>query len=100
MINKQSSVNTFLLLDMHFSSLVNVSEDYGDPLGQPAIAWVVANSSYHCTNNGLSGVFDFIYNLAMLQFHIEEQKPPAGLAEQLTAIRDQGYNYILFNQGC
>lgn len=96
----QSTANTFLLLDMHFTSLINVEEDYSDPMEQPAIAWVVSNSSFTCNGNGESGVFDFIYNLAMLDSHITENTPPAGLAEQLIEIRDGGYNYILFNQGC
>ena len=95
-----SPINTFVLLDMHYSALAGVDEDYDNPMEQPSIAWVVSNSSYHCKDNGQSGIFDFIFNLNMLDSSIENSAPSTELVQQLTAIRDKGYSYILFNQGC
>lgn len=95
-----SKANTFLLLDMEFSSLDSVDEDYDNPMDEPAIAWIVSHGSYPHKDNNESGVFDFIFNLAMLESFIEDSRPPAGLEAQLMEIKEQGYHYILFNQGC
>lgn len=92
--------NTFLLLDMEYSELAGVSNEYDNPSDEPAISWVVQHSSYPCRDNGESGVYDHIFNLAMLEGYIEDSPPPAGVGEQLKALSEQGYNYILFNQGC
>tara|TARA_B100000508_G_C11363934_1_gene230302 strand:- start:201 stop:503 length:303 start_codon:yes stop_codon:yes gene_type:complete len=92
--------NTFLLLDMEYSELVGVSDEYDNPSDEPAISWVVQHSSYPRRDNGESGVYDYIFNLAMLEGYIEDSPPPAGVGEQLKELCEQGYSYILFNQGC
>ena len=92
--------NASAMLDMPFSELAGVDENYETPEMVEQIQWVTSFASYVCKDNGESGVYDFIFNLAMLEHYIAESYPPAGLAEQLAGIREQGFQYILFNQGC
>lgn len=100
MAKLSKNTNTFLLLDMEYSELAGVSNEYDNPSDEPAINWVVQHSSYQYRDNGESDVYDHIFNLAMLEGYIEDSPPPAGVGEQLQALSEQGYNYILFNQGC
>ncbi len=95
-----ASGDAFLLLDMEYKELEGVPEDYDDPEEVEAIQWIVAKSSYDCRDNGQSGVYDYLYNLANLEWHLETDPPAPELAKQLAAVRERGYSYILFNQGC
>ena len=93
------------LLDMNFSEINGISAEYeesGDPDGIPEIDWIVANSSYPYRDNLRDGgVYDFIFNLGMLQSFIETNEPPTKeLREQLERLEEQGFKYILFHQDC
>lgn len=106
---KPKKQNTFLLLDMHFDELVGVEQDYEDPSSVNVIHWITSHASYaHIDNNNsdAGGVYDFIFNLSMLESYIDApidsslRAELTPLFEQLLAIHSAGYNYILFNQGC
>lgn len=91
--------NTSTIIDMTYSELLSVNE-YDEPGEVPAINWITNHSSFECKHNGEAGVYDFIFNLDMLESLIDNYPPPPGLADQLMDIRSAGYSYILFNQGC
>lgn len=93
--------NTMLVLDMAFVELNCVPDDYDVPEEVREIQWIVDNSSFTYNHNGESGVYDFIFNLGMLDFFVETDKNyPENLIKELNAIKDKGYNYILFHQNC
>ncbi|MEJ6534172.1 MULTISPECIES: hypothetical protein [Pseudoalteromonas] len=101
----QNKHNTFFLLDMDFKDLVCVDPDYENPESEFAIQWIRRHSSFYHVDNkchDAGGVYDFIFNLNMLETFIlessEDELNP--MFEQLAAIQAAGYNYILFNQGC
>ncbi len=92
--------NASVLLDMTFSELDGVDCNYSDPGKIAEIRWIVESASFICKHNSDSGVYDFILNLAMLERYFEESDVPQHVAKQLIEIRESGYGYILFNQGC
>ena len=87
-----------LILDMTFDQLNGVNDDYQNPETVPEILWVTENSSYAYKGNGESGVFDFIFNLKMLDEYISKSTPPKHIIKQLRDLRNKGVSYILFNQ--
>jgi hypothetical protein len=60
----------------------------------------VEHASFTCKDNGESGIYDFIFNLNMLDSFVQEGDTPLHLIKQLSDIKGSGYSYILFNQGC
>jgi hypothetical protein len=95
-----NNLNAGVILDMTYDQLIGVECDYVDPETFPEIQWVVNNSSFSCKENGVSGIYDFIFNLSMLDDFHSESAAPLHLFEQLKALQIEGYSYILFNQGC
>lgn len=98
--NLLNNPNACVILDMHYNELIGVDSDYVDPEAVIEIQWVVKNASYFCKENCDSGVYDFIFNLSMLDCFHGESPAPQHLFEQLKALQVEGYSYILFNQGC
>ena len=92
--------NAFVMLDMAFSELAGVEPEYSEPDGIDEIDWVVAHASFTCNANGESGVYDFIFNLSNIDDLADDECAPKHVIEQLTSLRDAGFSYILFNQGC
>lgn len=93
--------NASVILDMNFGELIGVNPDYVDPETVPEIQWIVKNSSFICKHNGESGVYDYIFNLSMIDSYISSHGAPSlDMLVQLQALERDGYSYILFNQGC
>ena len=93
------NLNTFALLDMSFSELHGVKEEYDTPEDFEEILWVIRHSTFISKRNGESGILDHIFNLGMLEDYIEREPPLGHLKAQLTSLHDEGYSYILFHQG-
>jgi len=91
--------NSSTLIHMQYSELNGVG-DYDDPEAVKEIQWIVAHSSYAFKYNWESGIYDYIFNLSLLDIYAEDDNTPANVLEQLTKIKDEGFDYILFHQGC
>lgn len=90
--------NCQILLDMTFSELIGVSEEWEEE--DSIVSWVVDHSSYIYKGNGEGGIYDFIFNLAMLESYIDVELEKEPFINQIRSIRDSGVGYILFNNGC
>jgi hypothetical protein len=95
-----NDVNAGALLHMAFSQLSGVPDDYVEPEEIAEINWVVANASFDCRNNNSQGVYDFIFNLDLLDDLVHDDSAPTHIIQQLKVIQEKGYSYILFHQEC
>lgn len=100
MTDIMSNVNSGALLHMPFSQLTGVPDSYAKPEEIREIYWVVANASFDCRDNNSLGVYDFIFNLDLMDELAHDDSAPKHVIRQLKMIREEGYNYILFHQEC
>jgi hypothetical protein len=83
--------NAFVILDVNMSDIIG---DYDVPEDSEEWSWVEDNASFKHRDNGDSGIWDFMLNIAMEHTDIPQQLVPV-----INNAISKGYTYILFNQG-
>ncbi len=97
--NTSTNIKDFHITKMADVDMSYVIGEYSEPDNITEWQWVQSNASYPCKDNGVSGVYDFVLNVAMFADN-EVEDIPEKLRELIQSAHENDISYILFNQGC